>query len=290
MSLLIQTIYSGLVNGAGYGLIGLGIVLCYRSSRVVNLAQGEAYTIAGLIAAELASHGVPVLAAVACGVVAATLFGAGLERLVLRPRLDWPSERLIILVVAVALCVEGVANFAVGPNQFSFSSPVGSGTVLIDGAVATYDGLVLIAVLLVVGALVSWFLHRTVLGQGLSACAENPGVASLLGINVSVMRGIAFGAAGFLGGLAAILLVPMSTVTYNAGLSLTLLGYVAAALAAMKSPLGACFAGLLVGLAESFLGTYVNQLLAEPLVLGVLIVVAVALLGRRVRFGGVIRA
>jgi len=290
MALLIQTIYSGLVNGASYGLIGLGIVLCYRSSRVVNLAQGEAYTIAGLIAAELATHGVPVLAAAACGIAAATLFGAGLERLILRPRLAWPSERLIILVVAVALCVEGVANWAVGPNQFSFNSPVGSGTVIAGGAVATYDGLVLIVVLLAAGSLTSWFLHRTVLGQGMSACAENPAVSSLLGINVSLMRGIAYGAAGFLGGLAAILLVPMSSVTYNAGLSLTLLGYVAAALAAMRSPLGACLAGLLVGLAESFLGTYVNQLLAQPLVLGVLIVVAVALLGRRVRFGGVIRA
>jgi branched-subunit amino acid ABC-type transport system permease component len=290
MTLLIQTIYSGLINGASYGLIGLGIVLCYRSSRVVNLAQGESYTIAGLITAELVTSGFPVLAAAACGVAAATVFGAGLERLVLRPRLSWSSERLIILVVAVALCAEGIADYAVGPSQYSFTSPVGSGVWILDGAVTTYDGLVLIAVLLAAGALTSWFLHRTVLGQGMSACAENPGVSSLLGINVSLMRIIAYSAAGFLGGLSAVLLVPLSSVTYDAGLSLTLLGYVAAALAAMRSPLGACFAGLLVGLAESFLGTYVNQLLAEPLVLGVLMVVAVLLLGRRVRFGGVVRA
>jgi branched-subunit amino acid ABC-type transport system permease component len=58
----------------------------------------------------------------------------------------------------------------------------------------------------------------------------------------------------------------------------------------MRSPLGACLAGLVVGLAESFLGTYVNELLAEPLVLGVLMIVAVLLLGRRIRFGGVVRA
>ncbi|NNN19378.1 MAG: branched-chain amino acid ABC transporter permease [Acidimicrobiaceae bacterium] len=290
MSLLLQTLYSGLVNGALYGLIGLGIVLCYRSSGVVNLAQGEAFTVTGLITAEIVRMGVPVLVAAALGLLCAVLFGAGLERVILRPRLGWSSERLIILVVAVALCTEGIANFAVGPNQFSFRSLVGNGTVRLSNAVMTFDGLVLIGILLLVGLLISWFLHRTIFGQGLSACAENPTMSSLLGINVSMMRMIAFGTAGFLGGLAALLLVPLSIVTYNAGLSLTLLGYVAAALAAMKSPIGACLAGLLVGVAESLIGSYVNQLLAEPLVLGVLIVVAVALLGRRVRFGGVVRA
>jgi branched-subunit amino acid ABC-type transport system permease component len=290
MTLLIQTIYSGLINGASYGLIGLGIVLCYRSTRVVNLAQGESYTIAGLVTAGLVSSGLPVLAAAVCGVASATVFGAGLERLVLRPRQSWPSERLIILVVAVALCAEGIADYAAGPGQYSFAPLTGSGVVILDGAVTTYDGVVLIGVLLVAGAATSWFLHRTVLGQGMSACAENPSVSSLLGINVSLMRVIAYSVAGFLGGLSAVLLVPLSSVTYNAGLSLTLLGYVAAALAAMRSPLGACLAGLVVGLAESFLGTYVNQLLAEPLVLGVLMVVAVLLLGRRIRFGGVVRA
>jgi len=290
MTLLMQTIYSGLINGASYGLIGLGIVLCYRSTRVVNLAQGESYTIAGLVTAGLVSSGLSVAAAAVCGVSAATVFGAGLERLVLRPRLSWPSERLIILVVAVALCAEGIADYAAGPSQYSFAPLTGSGVVILDGAVTTYDGFVLIGVVLAAGAATSWFLHRTVLGQGMSACAENPSVSSLLGINVSLMRVIAYSVAGFLGGLSAVLLVPLSSVTYNAGLSLTLLGYVAAALAAMRSPLGACLAGLVVGLAESFLGTYVNQLLAEPLVLGVLMVVAVLLLGRRIRFGGVVRA
>jgi branched-chain amino acid transport system permease protein len=290
VSLLIQTIYSGLVNGSVYGLIGLGIVLCYRSSRVVNLAQGECYTLAGLITAEASSGGMPLPVAVACGLIAATLLGALLERVVLRPRLGWPSERLVILVVAVALCVEGAANFAVGADQFSFASIVGSATVLVDGAVMTADGLAVVGVLLAAGLAATWFLHRTVLGRAMSACAENPAVSSLLGINVARLRLLAYSAAGLLGGLSAALLVPLGTVTYNAGLSLTLLGYVAAALAGMRNPIGACLAGLLLGIAESLIGSYYNQLLAQPLALGVLMVVAVAILGRRVRFGGAERA
>jgi len=290
VSLLIQAIYSGLVNGSVYGLIGLGIVLCYRSSRVVNLAQGECYTLAGLITAEAVSAGVPLALAAACGVAAATLFGALLERVILRPRLGWPSERLIILIVAVALCAEGIANFAVGAGQFSFTSLVGSATVLAGGAALTAAGLAVIGALVAAGLAATWFLHRTVLGRAMSACAENPGVSSLLGIDVARLRLLAFGAAGLLGGLSAILLVPLGTVTYNAGLSLTLLGYVAAALAGLRHPAGACLAGLLLGVAESLIGSYYNQLLAQPLVLGVLMVVAVALLGRRVRFGGAERA
>ncbi len=290
MPLLIQTIYSGLVNGSVYGLIALGIVLCYRGSGVVNLAQGESYTLAGLITAEGVTGGLPLLLAAACGLLAAAAFGAFLERVVLRPRLGWPGERLIILIVAVALCAEGVANYAVGADQFSFPSLAGGATVLVHGAVMTADGLAVIGVLLAAGLMTSWFLQRTVLGRAMSACAENPAVASLLGINVALLRLLAYTAAGLLGGLSAILLVPLGTVTYNAGLALTLLGYVAAALAGMRRPLGACLAGLALGVAQSLIGSYYNQLLAQPLVLGVLMVVAVALLGRRVRFGGAERA
>ena len=69
-------------------------------------------------------------------------------------------------MVAVALCAEGIANYAAGPNQYSFTSPVSSGVLILDGAVVSYDGIVLIGVLLVAGAVTSWFLHRTVLARG----------------------------------------------------------------------------------------------------------------------------
>src|SRR5689334_6674100 len=114
MTLLLQTIFSSLVNGSVYALIGIGIVLCYRSSRIVNLAQGETYMVSGLLCAKMVQWGCPLwlsgLAGVAAAVVASLLF----ERLALRSRLHWDPSRLIIVTVGVALLAEGVANRLVG--------------------------------------------------------------------------------------------------------------------------------------------------------------------------------
>lgn len=290
MALLFQAIYSGLVNGSVYGLLGLGLVLCFRSTRMVNLAHGQTYVAAALVTVKVVGAGAPLIVGIVCGLLVAVIFSVALERWILRPRSSWQPQQLIIVVVGVSLAAEGVAYLLLGPDDFSFASLAGSGTVKVFGAIFTWEGIVVIAMLVVGALLVSWILHGTVFGQAMSASAENPRTAALLGINVGTMRMVSYAVAGLLGGLSAVLVVPLSSFTYEDGLTLTLLGYIAAALAAMRSPLGACVAGLVVGVAESLVGAYVNQLLAQPLVLGVLMIAAVTVLSRRIRFGGVVRA
>ena len=92
-----------------------------------------------------------------------------------------------------------------------------------------------------------WFFRRTLLGQAMTASAENPQASSLLGVNVGLMRQISFGLAGLLGGIAAFLVVPSSTVTFNSGLPLTLSGFAVAAFANMTHPGRALAGGIALG-------------------------------------------
>lgn len=104
------------------------------------------------------------------------------------------------------------------------------------------------------------------------------------------MRQISFGLAGLLGGISAFLVVPVSTVTYNSGLPLTLDGFAVAAFANMTHPGRAMIGGMVLALGEGFVGSYLSPTYQTPLAFGVLLIVGVAYLARSDRFAGAQRA
>ena len=290
MTLALQSLLSGLVNGAVYALMGVAIVLCFRSSRVVNLAQGETFTVSGLLTAKLTLLGLPLAGAGLVGVAAAVVGSLLLERLVLRPRLHWPPARLIIVTLGVAFLVEGVAYRVVGADQYSFPPMAPRTSLLVANAAISAQGVLVVAVALAASGLLVWFFRGALLGQAMSACAENPSASALLGINVGALRQLSYGVAGLLGGVSALLLIPLGNLTYDAGLTMTLNGFVAAAFANMRHPGRALFAGLALGVGEGFVGSYVNPLFETPVVFGIFLIIGVLYLSRQVRFGEVARA
>jgi branched-subunit amino acid ABC-type transport system permease component len=110
----------------------------------------------------------------------------------------------------------------------------------------------------------------------------------LLGINVGLARMAAFGLAGLLGGLAALLLIPLIAVDFQAGLGMTMRGFIAAALAGMIPARGVIM-GLSLGIFESFVSTYLDALAQDPIVFLVLIGISLWQ-SRKIRYGGGLRA
>jgi branched-chain amino acid transport system permease protein len=290
VTIALQTLFSSLVNGSVFALLGVAVVLCYRGSRIVNLALGESFTIAGFVTVAAYTHGLPILLSALIGILAAGASGMALERVALRRRLHWEPGRLIMVTLGVALLVEGVILSVAGPDQVSFPGIVGGAPLRIAGAAISRQGVLLVVVtVLATGGLI-WFFRRTLLGQAMTAVAEKPQASALLGINVAFMRQLSFGLAGLLGGVAAVLVVPLTGLGYGGGLGLTLNGFVAAAFANMRNPGRALFAGLALGLGEGYVGAYLDPLLETPLVFGVLLLVGITYLSRGVKFGGVVRA
>jgi branched-chain amino acid transport system permease protein len=119
------------------------------------------------------------------------------------------------------------------------------------------------------------FFHRTVFGKAMLACADNPAGAQLVGIDLRVMAVGAFVVAGAIGALAGVVSAPLSFVSYDGGLSLTLKGFIAAVLGGIGSYPGAVLGGLLIGLLEAFSARYLSSEFKEALAFGALLLLLV---------------
>lgn len=291
MRLVLQTVIDGLINGSVYALLGIGLVLYYRSSRVLNLAHGETFVIGGLVTAWLMTNtGIGFLVSSIAGLLSAVLFSVLMERTLLRSRLDWPMPTLIIVTLGVALVVLGLARVVVGTQPYTFPPLVAGPPFRLLGAVMTRHAGVVLLVTLVAGVSLALFFKRSILGQAMTAVAENPTASSILGIDVGRMRMLSYGLAGFYGGMAAWLVVPISFVAYDRGLTLVLRGFIAAALANMIHPERALLGGLALGVTEALVGHFIDPLLRTTIVFGVFMLAVLYLMGRTVKFGGVARA
>jgi branched-subunit amino acid ABC-type transport system permease component len=290
MTLALQTLFSSLANGSLFVLMGAGIVLCYRSSRVVNLAHGESFAVAGLVIAKLVAAGLSLALAGVIGLVAAVALALFLERVILRPRLDWQPGRLIIVALGFAVLVEGVLNVAFGADARNFPAMLTGSPIRMQGAAISRQAVLAVGVAVVVPLALAAFFRWTTTGKAMTASAESPRATELLGVNTARLRQLSFGLAGAIGALSALLIVPATGISYNSGLAVTLNGFVAAAFANMTSVTRVLWGGLALGLIQGIVGAYWNPLYQVPVVLGGVLLAGVVLLSRGVRFGGVSRA
>lgn len=235
MTLALQTLFSSLANGSLFVLMGAGIVLCYRSSRVVNLANGESFAVAGMVIAKLVAAGLSLALAGVAGLVAAVALALALERVILRPRLDWQPGRLIIVALGFAVLVEGVLNLAFGADARNFPAMLAGSPVRVEGAAISRQAVLAVGVAVAIPLALAAFFRWTTTGKAMTASAESPRATELLGVNTARLRQLSFGLAGAIGALSALLVVPATGISYNSGLALTLNGFVAAAFANMTS-------------------------------------------------------
>lgn len=276
------------MSGALFSLLGMGMVFTYRTARVLNLAHGESFAVAGIGTAVLIGAGVPYLVAVLAATLITVALAITLQWLVLRPRSDWPPGTLILITLGFAFVVRGVLFVVIGADPVSFSPLFDGSPIRASGAVLPLQGLALITFGLLAAAATALFLTRTRFGKQLLATAENPFAAQLLGVDIEKARLLAYGLAGLLGAIAGVLLVPLIAVDFQAGLGMTLRAFIAAAISGM-SPGGVLIAGVLLGLFESLVGAWLGALAQDPVIFVLLIAIAVWQ-SRTIRFGGGKRA
>jgi branched-chain amino acid transport system permease protein len=288
MNLFAQAIISGLISGGVYTLLGIGLVLPFRTARILNLAHGETFAITGVAAALLTTKGLPLWVALSVAGIAAIGFATGLHYFVLRPRRSWAFGSLILITLAAAFVVRGSLFLLAGPDPVSFPVLFAGTPLRIAGGVFPRQGFALVVTAFAYSLGVGLFLSATRSGKQLLATAEDPYAAELVGINVERSRLIAYAISGTLGALAAILLVPLIAIDFQSGLAMTLRGFIAAAIAGM-SPLGVVASGFALGLCEALVGAYFGSLFQDPLIFFMLILIALWR-SRALRFGGGKRA
>ncbi len=269
---LAQYLASGLVVGGVYALIGLGFVIVYSVTRIINFAQGEFVMLGALLMVTFEARGLPAAAAFACTVAAVAVLGALLERAAIHPLRGAPPLAALIVTIGASITLRGGALVVWGTDPVALP-PFSPGPPLHAlGATVIRQGLWVLAVAVVVFAALWFFFTRTYPGTAVRACAVNARAARLMGIRVDRMFLLAFALSGALGAVAGAVIAPITYATYDMGLMLGLKGFVAAVLGGLVSPPGAIVGGFLLGLLESFSAGLISSAYKDAVAFIVLIV------------------
>jgi len=285
-----QLVFNGVVTGLVYGMLAMGIVLIYRSTRVINFAVGNMGLVgATLLALLTVNWGVPFSIAAILSLAAGTLFGLVMELIVVR-RLFY-APRVIMLVATIGIAGVALTVVFALPEIADTSAryPVAINHTWTDVAGVDVRGTqlaVLIVVPLVAIAL-GWFLNRTLIGRTVKASAENPDLARIQGINPKLVSTAVWAIAGFLATLTMILIAGESGAASDLptlGPNTLVRALVAAVIAGLVSFPRAMLAGVAIGVVEASIQfNYLDKPGLTDLLLFLAVLVAVALQSRTSR-------
>jgi len=270
---LVQYLVGGLTAGTLYGLVALGIVLLYRSSRVLNFAHGDLATLAAFVGFTLLLRRQPptpfpigpqtgwwsFLPAMAGALLVAALAGAAFYFLIIRPVKEATLLGRIVVTLGLALAINGLVVLVWGADTKVFPFPLSDVRVYrLGGVVISQLSLGLTTAGLVLVALLYLLVQRTRVGLAMRAVAQDLTAAQALGIPSRRIFALTWGLAGMLAAAAGILAAPVTLLTPFMMLDPFLKGFAAAVLGGMDSLPGAVLGGWLLGLAESLFAGYIS--------------------------------
>lgn len=261
---MISLLWQGTVTGLLYAIAAMGLVMIFKSSKMVNFAHGA---IAGLSAfvvyvATTGSLGWPWLAGVALALVVA-IGVASFAYLAIAPLLN-DSDSLkdnattaTIATLGFGLMMEGIILWAFGSNIVSLDLPLPAWSTTVVGVrLSSYDVAVLIVTAIVVGALF-WLIDRTRLGIAFRAVSTRPFAAAVCGLSVRKVHLFSWVASAILGVVAALLIVPTTFLSSTTVATFMLQAFAAAVIGGFESLPGAVVGGILVGIASNLFTFYV---------------------------------
>lgn len=278
MSAFLSYLVHGLSVGCGFALVASGIIIVYRVTRVVNLAQGMFSVVAGFAAATLLGAGLPHGLAELAAIAVAAAVGLATGCVAIAKPGTSPQASLIA-TLGVGVFAYAVEILVWGDQPRSFSGL--SGAYEFWGVDLPKQYLLIALVTLVVFGALELFFERTYTGKALSACASNPYAARLQGIGVARMGLYGFALGGALGGVAGVLLTPVQPVSYDSDVLLFVNGFASAILAGLKRPVLGLLGGLLLGIAESMVAGYAKASYQSSLALLLTLAILVAQAVRR---------
>ena len=269
----LQFLFSGITVGAIYGLVGLGFSIIYNASHVINFAQGEFVMLGGMSTVFLIGLGLPMPLAILLAIAFTAVAGLALEKFAIEPAKDASIITLIIITIGASIFLRGAAQVAWGRNFHSMPSFSGNDPILIGGASILPQSLWVLGGTIFIVIVLVWFFNRTMTGKAMVASAHNPVAARLAGINAKFILLLSFGLSAMLGGVAGILIAPISLTYPGVGIMLGLKGFCAAILGGFGKPMGAVLGGLIVGISEAMTAGYISSAYKDAVAFIIILVV-----------------
>jgi branched-chain amino acid transport system permease protein len=272
MDELLLSIISGISNGAVYGLIGLGLVIIYRSTDVMNFAIGSLGLAAMYLASSIHNGGTPLAIAILAAIAACSLSGVAAREVLIRPLGPGALFSALVVTMGLSLIVDDLTREAWGGEPRTFPALV-DGTATIAGATFENQQLLVIPVAAVAMLLVAYLFKRTPLGAAMRAVAESSGTATLLGIKSQRVARVAWALGMALAALGAAMLAPSTGLTIGACAAVLFRAFAGIFLGGLTSMYGAVVGGVIVGVLDNLAATYVSASLRDTFVFSLVILV-----------------
>jgi len=271
MDVLLQQVINGLVLGSMYALVALGYTMVYGIINLINFAHGEVLMIGALCSWSLINILQPafpslpawvilLMAMVLASMAAATLNFA-IEKIAYRPLRNAPKLAPLITAIGMSIFLQTIAMIVWKPNYKPFPMLLPTTPIPIGEAVITPTQLMILGLTVVALAVLSWLVNATRLGRAMRATAENPRMASLMGVKPDMVISATFIIGAVLATLAGVMWASnYGTVHHAMGFLPGLKAFTAAVFGGIGNLGGAVVGGLLLGLIESIGSGYLGEL------------------------------
>lgn len=281
--ILLQQIISGLATGCLYAMAALGLVLIYKTTDVVNFAQGEMAMFATFFAFTLLNAAVPFWLALAGALLAAALLGIVLEKVFIRPLHKASLLSVLIMTIGLMMVINGLAGWVWGFEPHNFPTAVSGEPMRLGQLVITLPDVLNLVVTCVIMAAFYGIFKYSLVGIAMRAVAENRLAARLMGVKVNRILSTTWAAGAMLGAVAGILIAPVTFLDINMMAEVIIKAFTAAVLGGFNSLPGAVVGGLLLGVLENMVAGYISTELkgafAFLLIVAVLCIRPTGLLG-----------
>jgi branched-chain amino acid transport system permease protein len=285
MDQFIQQFATGLSTGSLYAIIALALVLIYRSTGIVNFAQGEMAMFMTFMAWSVWNWDSNFWLAFFITLIIAAAFGALIEVVALRPVESGPVLNPIIVTIGLVLILDSLALRIWQGQPKPFPSPAlfKGGPLSLGPADISRTNVGVFCMSLLIMALIYLFFNRTKVGLAMRATAQDRIASSLVGIRVGRMLALGWILSSMVGAVAGMLLAPTLFLSPTMMAGALLFAFAAAVLGGLDSPVGAIVGGLTMGVVQNMAGTYIGSNI--DITVAFVVIIAILLVRPRGLFG-----
>lgn len=253
---------SGLMVGAIYGLVSIGLTLIFGVLRMINFAHGHFLMVAMYVTFWL-NHLLGLDPYLAVFIVAPLLFGFGLlvQRVLLQPTLGTAGASMTqtFVTLGLTMILQNSALALFTADYRSIRTPYSASVIELLGARVSVPRLVIFVVTIGIAVGLHLFLRQTYLGKAIRATVENARAAQVMGVNVKRVYLVTFGLGSAIVGVAGALLMPVYYVFPRLGLDFVMIAFIVSVLGGLGSVPGAIVAGFLIGVIETVSGFLISS-------------------------------
>jgi len=259
MSMFMQALFEGIINGSTLALIAMGISLVWGVMGILSFSQGEFLMIAMFFTFYVNRFfGLDPIFILPFAMAFMYVFGFFIYKLIIAKALKGPvlSQRLITFALSMVLV--NLALLIFGGEFRTIPKVMISGSIDLGFMTLAKQKIVPFVISVCVAGFMFWFLNKTKTGKAIRATSMNKTAAGLVGINSDKTFAMAFGLSAAIAGAAGCALTYFYYIYPNVGGNFQLFGFIAVVMGGFGSIPGAFFAGLIMGLADAYTGVYMN--------------------------------